>query len=184
MAGYVPAASPKIREVSQMKEVWKNVVGYEGLYMVSNYGKVKNAKGELRKTYKDSAGYVTITLCKDGKTSRKLLHRVVAEAFLQNENKFPQVNHKDEVKENNAVDNLEWCTAKYNANYGTRNARRAEKEKKPVLQYSQSGVLIARFESQRAAASALHINKSLISCCTKGIYKTAGGYVWRLESCD
>jgi len=128
-------------------EIWKDVIGYEGLYQVSNLGNIrtlerqyysgrnhsicKTQKSTLLKQQKDKDGYLTVGLSKDGVQKYTRVHRVVAEAFIFNddpENKT-QVNHKDEIKSNNKVDNLEWCTAKYNMNYGTRLTRISEKTK-------------------------------------------------------
>lgn len=111
------------------EEVWKDIKNYEGLYQISTYGRVKSfpRKGALRKEkvlkpYKDGKNYYFVVgLHKDGKKQYKLIHRLVADAFIPNPNNLPIVNHKDENKENNNVDNLEWCTYKYNSNYG--NAR-------------------------------------------------------------
>ena len=111
-----------------MAEVWKDVVGYEGLYQVSNLGRLKSAprprtKGGLLKPQYDRKGYLTFGLCKNGKSKMAKIHRLVAEAFIPNPGKLPEVNHKDEQKDNNCVENLEWCTTQYNSNYGTRVAR-------------------------------------------------------------
>lgn len=109
-----------------MKEVWKDIVGYEGKYQISNYGNVKSLNyknsGEKRKLklIKDKNGYLTISLRKNGKLKICKAHRLVAQAFIPNPGNYPIINHKDENPSNNYVDNLEWCTYKYNNNYGTR----------------------------------------------------------------
>ena len=108
-------------------EVWKDIKGYEGLYQVSNLGNVmslhyrgtKNKK-QLLKPAKDKDGYLSIALYKDGKTKQYRVHRLVASAFIPNPNNYSQVNHINEIKDDNRVENLEWCTAKYNNNYGDR----------------------------------------------------------------
>ena len=108
---------------------WKDIPGYEGLYQVSNIGEVKSlnykrtGKSHLLKQAKDRDGYFKVILVKDKKHKNKSVHRLVAETFLDNPGNLPQVNHKDENPGNNLVTNLEWCTAKYNVNYGTRNER-------------------------------------------------------------
>ena len=118
-------------------EVWKDVVGYEGFYKVSNKGNVysverKDSMGRkrgghiLRPGY-SMVGYPKAQLCKNGKMKNKSIHRLVAEAFIPNPNNFPEVNHIDEVKDNNDVSNLEWCTREYNNNYGTRTERVSKK---------------------------------------------------------
>ena len=127
-----------------MKEIWRNVVNYEGLYMVSNLGNVKSLgngnarnpnwqKERILKATKDIKGYLRVDLYKDGKKKHYKVHRLVATAFLPNPDNLPQVNHKDEDKTNNRVDNLEFCSAKYNSNFGTRIQRVSEKNRKQIL---------------------------------------------------
>ena len=124
-----------------MTEIWKDIVGYEGLYQVSNLGNVKRLKGykgrgkgyiveeHLIKPSISSNGYQNVVLCKNGKTKTFTMHRLVAIAFLYNSDNLPQVNHKDKNKLNNWVDNLEWCDSKYNNNDGTRNKKCSDKWK-------------------------------------------------------
>lgn len=100
---------------------WVDIKGYEGLYQVSNYGKIINIKRNKElKLHKDKYGYLKVTLSKNNFKKNFLVHRLVALAFISNPNNLLQINHKDENKMNNCVDNLEWCNAKYNCNYGTR----------------------------------------------------------------
>ena len=110
-------------------EIWKDIKGYEGLYQVSNMGRIKSLnyrntgeEGILRHSL-DSYGYLKVTLHKNGKQKYFRIHRLVAETFIPNVNNLPEVNHIDENKENNHVENLEWCDRKYNNNYGSRNER-------------------------------------------------------------
>lgn len=114
------------------QEVWKDIDEYKGLYQISNLGRVKSLKKyagkslreeKILKTYKDKDGYIKVILCKNNKTRFLSIHRLLAEAFIPNPENLPQINHKDENKENNDIDNLEWCTCKYNINYGSRNER-------------------------------------------------------------
>lgn len=103
-----------------MNEEWRDILGYEGLYKVSNLGMVYSMKRKkIMKLSKTEKGYYKVYLMKDGTGKHKKVHRLVAEAFIPNPNNLPQVNHKDEDKTNNIVTNLEWCTAEYNSNYGT-----------------------------------------------------------------
>ena len=105
------------------KEYWKSVVGYEGLYMVSNWGRVKSikfGKERILKPVTNSSGYLLVGLYKNNIEKKYSVHRLVAEAFIPNPYNLPQVNHKDENKQNNVVSNLEWCTHEYNNTYGTR----------------------------------------------------------------
>ena len=112
-----------------MKEEWRDIKGYEGKYQVSNLGRVKSLKdryGNYReKILKpgEYRGYLQVYLCKENKSKPFKVHRLVALHFIDNPNNYPQINHKDENKTNNSVSNLEWCTAKYNSNYGTRVSR-------------------------------------------------------------
>lgn len=103
-------------------EEWKTIDNYEDLYMVSTLGKVKSLKHNrvLRPNIKHD-GYMFVILCKNGKVKPFRVHRLVAQAFIPNPDNLPEVNHKDENKVNNTVENLEWCTSSYNINYGTRN---------------------------------------------------------------
>lgn len=125
-----------------MKEIWKDVVGYEGYYQVSNLGRIKSLdrkrfngkvmafrKGEIKIHTVLRNGYCSVRLSKDGIVKNMLVHRLVAIAFLENPHNLPQVNHKDEDKQNNRVDNLEWCTRLYNNNYGTTKERSAKKKR-------------------------------------------------------
>lgn len=101
-------------------EEWKNVIGYEGLYEVSNIGNVRNVRRNTLLRLSKTKGYIQVYLYKNGVKTGLKVHRLVAEAFIPNPDNLPQVNHKDENKMNNRVENLEWCTAKYNSNYGHR----------------------------------------------------------------
>ena len=121
-----------------MKEIWKDIPNFEGLYQVSNLGNIKGLdryvnsaiknnnrvkrKGKLLKQY-NKRGYFQVSLSKNHKRYYFNVHRLVAIAFLPNPDNLPQVNHKDENPLNNILSNLEWCTAKYNCNYGTRNSK-------------------------------------------------------------
>ena len=136
------------------KEYWKPVVGYEGHYQVSNFGRVKSIKfgKEIILKQHIRRGYYSVNLSKNGILKRYSVHRLVAEAFIDNTDNLPQVNHKDENKQNNVVSNLEWCDSEYNNNYGTRNKRVSEKMtngklSKPVLQYDLEGNLIREWAS-------------------------------------
>ena len=159
-----------------MKEIWKDCKGYEGKYQVSNLGRVWSIGSQkyLKGSYgKD--GYIKVNLtAKNGKVKTERIHRLVALAFLDNSNNYPQVNHKDENKQNNCVDNLEWCDAKYNANHGTRNKRVSKANSIPVYYFE----LDKTFYGAREAERELGINHSSISKACHGKQKTAGGYLW------
>ena len=124
-----------------MTEIWKNIEGYEGKYQVSNFGQVKSMIGQEKVLHpkKHRTGHLQIGLHKDKKRKTMYIHRLVAQAFIPNPDNLPCVNHKDENPNNNNVDNLEWCTQKYNCNYGTRVDRIMETKKqqyKKIYKYS------------------------------------------------
>lgn len=165
-------------------ETWKSVVGYEGLYEVSDLGRVKSlwyGRERILKPGKSNKGYLYVVLCKDGETKKTLhIHRLVAEAFIPNPNNLETVNHKDEVKTNNVATNLEWLSMKDNDNYGTRNNRVAEAKSKQVRMFNKStGELLATFPSTVEAGRVTGIVQQNISKCCNGGRKSAGGYVWR-----
>lgn len=172
------------------EEIWKDIKEYEGIYQISNFGRVKSlyrtikgrwgetiVKQKILKPVKDKDGYLIVTLCNNGNQRTHRIHRLVAVAFLDNINNFPFINHKDENKQNNCVDNLEWCTAKYNTNYGSSIKRRAEKCRKKVAQFDLKGNLIATYNSTIDAYNKTNIYH-IYDCCNKKL-KTCGGYVWR-----
>ena len=166
-----------------MKEIWKDIEGYENIYQISNLGRVKSlprktgnqfGKNErILKYFINTKGYFQVDLYKNNKCKRFLIHRLVAEAFLENPNNLPYINHKDENKQNNYIENLEWCTAKYNSNYGTRNSRLSS----PVICVELNKI----YNSIKEASEDLNIQQAHISgCCTKRKhYITAGGYHWQ-----
>ena len=104
-----------------MMEEWRAVPGYEGLYEVSNMGNVRNVRrNKLLRLPKTNDGYIRVSLYKNGIKTCFQVHRLVAQAFIENPDNLPMINHKDEDKTNNNVTNLEWCDVKYNNNYGSR----------------------------------------------------------------
>lgn len=101
-----------------------DIVGYEGLYAVTSCGRIWGYKRKKFLTpHPYNNGYLCVALCKDGKRKTVSVHRLVAMAYLKNENNYTDVNHKDEDKTNNAITNLEWCSHIYNCNYGSRNEK-------------------------------------------------------------
>lgn len=165
-----------------MKEEWRDVVGYEGLYMVSNMGNVYShiRKKPLVKTLGEK-GYYTVSLFRNRKRKEAKVHRLVAMAFIPNEENFDCINHKDECRTNNVVSNLEWCTKAYNNRYGTARFRAAKKRQKKIVQCTKSGEVIREWDSIKDAAETLGINRSNIcQCCkTNKKYSCAGGFVWK-----
>lgn len=176
-----------------MAEMWKAVVGFEGFYEVSNEGRVRsldrtiidvdghkrNYKGGLLTPCDAGKGYRNVMLQAEGKRRTPRLCRVVAEAWIPNPDNLPQVNHKDENKANDRADNLEWCSAVYNTNYGTGIRRRAVKISRKVAQLDLNGNVVAIWKSIREAEAALGIDNSHISRCCRGKLKQTGGYRWQ-----
>lgn len=183
-----------------MEEIWKDIKGYEGLYQVSNFGRVRSlnyrrtGKVEVLSTGEVGRGYLHVKLCKNGKWKPFLVHRLVAEAFIPNLLNYSDVNHIDEDKhnnfagtpENNFTDgNLEWCDRKYNCNYGTRIEHITEKTtngkcSKPVLQFSKTGELVREWPSIREAGRNGFDFRNVSACC-RGEYKQHKGYIWRYK---
>lgn len=159
-------------------EEWRAIEGFEN-YEVSNLGIVRRV--EYVKQREDFNGYPIVSLYKDGKVKTLKVHRLVAQAFIQNPNNLPQVNHIDEVKTHNNVTNLEWCSQQYNNSWGTRLDRIAAKHCKPIQQLSINGTLIEEFDSTYDAQAKLGIHNSNICACLKGRRKVAGGYLWRYK---
>lgn len=169
-----------------IKEYWKPVVGYEGLYMVSNWGRVKSikfGKERILKQWTNKDGYLQVSLFKNNKRKNFRVHRLVAEAFIPNLDNLPQVNHRDENPLNNNVDNLEWCSAKYNCNFGTRIERIITKTtngklSKTVLQYTLDGQFVREWESTNECGRN-GFNQGNIADCCKGKRKTHKGFIWK-----
>lgn len=164
-----------------MKELFKPIKGYEGLYEISSFGRVKNVnRNSFLKLKPTNCGYLKVNLSKpyDDKKGHYLktytIHRLVAEVFIPNPDDLPCVNHKDENKHNNHIDNLEWCSHAYNDNYGTRNSRMGAK-KSTAIRCIETGKI---FKSIREAALFANRKESTISSCLSGKTKTSGGYHW------
>ena len=165
-------------------EIWKDIKGYEGLYKVSNYGNVKslnyNHTGKERLLKPKIETYYRITLSNYGVVKLYLIHRLVAEAFIPNPDNLPQVNHKDENKHNNHVYNLEWCTNKYNLNYGTVKEKIAKALSKKVYQYTLDGEFVREWKStQECERNGFH-QAHIVKCC-RGERKTHKCYRWSYE---
>lgn len=174
-----------------MNEVWKDVVHYEGLYEISNFGRVRNKKTQKIKVQKSNynkktgkGGYLFVDLWKHNKGRREYVHRLVAMAFIPNPDNKPQVNHKDEIKTNNEVSNLEWVTVKENNNYGTHKQRATEnflnngKNCYKVKQFSLEGEYIATYRSMREAERLNNLANGSLSAYFKNHYSQWGGYKW------
>ena len=165
-------------------ETWKDVVGYEGLYEVSNRGNVhsverissqnKKCGGITLKPTHDKDGYLLVSLYKNGVVKTKKIHRLVTETFIPNPNGLPQVNHIDEVKGNNNVENLEWCDSSYNNNYGTRKGRLNKKVRAVNIETGE----VITFSSVKEAVSKGYSRSGVSKAC-RGVYNTGGGNLYR-----
>ena len=167
-------------------EVWKEVVGYEGLYLVSDTGRIQNAKtNRILRPCTHKIGYQSVMLYRNGNCKRMLVHRIVADAFVVNPHGYYVVNHIDENKANNTASNLEWCSAQKNMNHGTINDRLSAvrghdaRAKRKVNQIDVNGVSVAVWESIAEASRATNTSKTSILNCCKGKQKTANGYAWK-----
>lgn len=150
----------------------KDIKGYEGLYAVTSCGKVWSYRKKIFLRSKLCNGYQQVCLYKDGKMKTVYIHRLVAETYIPNPLGLLEVNHKDESKEHNYINNLEWCDRKYNNNYGTHNDRVAKANYKPVFCIE----LNTTYESVSQAAKELGVFQSAISACLTGKRKSTGGY--------
>lgn len=156
-------------------EVWKTINGFPN-YEISSFGNVRNSKGLILKPKKNKGGYLEVCLCENGKRKSFLVHRLVAIHFIDNSNNYNEVNHKDENKTNNHVSNLEWCSPKYNSNYGTRtkrmiqthNERQTKRSEKPVLVYLKDGSLVGEFKSLSECERQINYSIGMISMCLNG----------------
>lgn len=203
-----------------MEEIWKDIKGYEGIYQVSNTGKIKSLdriiyqdkdgltysrliKGKVLKYNYDKQGYLLVHLCINGIRKCFKVHRLVAEAFIENVEQKQYVNHIDGNKKNNVMNNLEWVTPSENNIHAykiglskpTRPMLGRKKEKYPsyglrgklnhkskkVLQYDKNNNFIKEWECVAEVERTLNIKESVISLCCRGIkyHKTAGGYIWK-----
>ena len=190
-------------------EIWKDIKGYEGIYQVSSLGRIRSldrldnkgriTHGRILKNKHDGGGYCMVALSKEGKQIYPKIHRLVALHFIPNVDNKPQINHKDENKENNSVDNLEWVTSKENANYGTRKERcyrnrdykaigrnisKGIKEKgycRAVVQYDLCMNKISEWDSIADASRSLNILSTGISNVLRDRCPTYKGFIWRYK---
>lgn len=173
-------------------EVWKDIVGYEGIYQVSNHGRVKALPKTIEysdgkvipydeiimRSIIEKEGYKVVNLTNNGVQRQFRVHRLVAKAFIPNPNNYPQVNHRDEIKSNNNVENLEWCTHKYNQNYGTSIERSSKNRSRSVMKMTLDGEDLKEYASATVATQDGFDNSAIGKCC-KGYVNTHRGYKWR-----
>lgn len=151
-------------------------------YKVNEYGDIRNIKkNKLMSVYTKDNGYKFVKLSNNGTSKECRVHRLVAEAFIPNPDNLPFINHKDEDRGNNNVDNLEWCTSSYNNTYGTRTDKQSKAMMKEVCQYDINMNLIEVYSSINEAGEVCGIKPCNISNCIAGRSKTSGGFVWRLN---
>lgn len=157
-------------------EIWKPVAGFEQYYEVSNEGRVKSLRtGRIRKLVPNSQSrYLTLFLVGESGKRCVYVHRLVATAFCENPNGYDCVNHKDENRQNNKADNLEWCTKAYNNAY----SHLGERSCKPIAQI-KDGKVIRVWASAREAEKHFDTNYKNISAVCRGLRPRAGGYEWR-----
>ena len=166
-----------------MKEIWKDIPGYKG-YQISNFGNVRSLPRNTNNQYNKGLikkpnihhGYCRMQLISDGVKKWFFVHRLVAEEFIPNPNNLPQVNHIDGNKQNNNVNNLEWCSSQENINHALKNNLFKATR---VIQYDKQRNYIKTWDSIIKASRTLNIHKNGIQDCCKGRKKTAGGYIWR-----
>lgn len=161
-----------------MEEVWKSIDGSN--YEVSNYGKIRNANSNLiRRQHTSKDGYYRVGIRINGKLKTSTIHRLVAEAFIPNPHNYTSVNHIDECKANNRVDNLEWCTPGYNTTYGTAVVRASLGRGKRVLQFNRNGDYVSEYPSPTEAQKITGVSRAAIYRCCRGNFRTGCGYVWK-----
>ena len=165
------------------------MAGYEGLYQVSNLGRVKSLNYNHTKTERvmkpgvTDLGYCFVELCKNGVNKTIGIHRLVGMAFIPNPMNLPIINHKDCNPLNNVVYNLEWCSYLYNNNYADHAAKISTAKCKPVLQYDREGNFIKEYPSIKAVGELYGYNVNNISSVCRGERQTAHNYVWRFKTC-
>ena len=183
-----------------MEEIWKDIEGFEGLYQVSNLGRVRSLgrdlvrksrygtmapyhiNGRVLKPLHSQGDYCYVHLFdKNGTSTNHKVHRLVAKAFVPNPDNLNEVNHIDEDKENNRADNLEWCKHMDNCNHGTRNERSAVMRGIQVEQLTLDGHHVAFYQSACDASRQTGIARKGINDCCRRHLKTAGGYLWKYK---
>ena len=173
------------------KEIWKDIKGFEGIYQVSNLGRVKSLeridarghrlKEKILKPHPSDNRYYRVGLCKNSKVRFYMVHRLVWEAFNSPIPEGYEINHLDERPVNNALSNLSLVTHKENLNWGTRNERSAKKQSKTVLQFTLEDILIKEYPSAHQVERETGFAFQYIVNCCNGKYKQAYGYKWQYK---
>lgn len=169
-----------------MQELWKDIKGYEGKYQVSNFGRVKSLNYNNTNQEKilvnslSNKGYYRVSLSLNNKAKQYNIHRLVGEAFIPNPLNLPFINHKDENRTNNMVDNLEWCTIQYNNTYGTVLDRLSNIKSKEVICIETQKI----YKSAKQAEMETGLSASSIGKCCRGQRKTCGRFHWKFTKND
>ena len=172
-------------------EIWKDIEGYEEYYEVSNLGRVRSVErrlndgriygGRILRQKQARNGYIQVHVSKDGRGKCLLVHRLVGKAFVPGYFNGASINHKDENKQNNRVENLEWCSPSYNCKYGHRNDTMVEQRRTEVVMIGTDGTPIQEFPSIQEAARASGVGAAHICQVCKGERNKAGGYRWKYK---
>jgi len=183
----------KSKEIKAIMEIWNDIPGYEGYYQASTYGRIKGLdynvcektgkvrihKGHILKSFKVPGGYSCISLQVNGNRKHFLIHRLIALTFIPNPHNLQTVNHKDENKKNNHVENLEWMTLYENNRFGTHDIRMKSSLSKSIKQYALDGTFIREFESLADVHKTLGFSAASINKAANGKYKSSNGYIWK-----
>lgn len=171
-----------------MKEQWRKINGFEN-YMISSLGRVKSLPrgmfngGKIKERFLkpgiNKHGYCSVSLCEKGKITQCKIHRLVAMAFIPNPNGLPIINHKNEIKTDNRVENLEWCDYSYNVNYGGCVEKLKKIKYHPIIQIDKNRNFVTTFQSAKQAGRDLGLDYRSICKCANGKQKTCGGYGWK-----
>lgn len=180
-------------------EKWKDIPGYEGMYQAHPDGMIKSVERTV--THKngnvhvypeivlkqkiDKDGYCVVTLYRNSERKYYNVHRLIAQTFIENPDNLPCINHKDFNRSNNCINNLEWCDVLYNNRYSKiwlkANEGAKEKCSKPILQFTKDGEFVNEYYAIREASRQTGTNRGNIISCLKGVYKSAGGYIWKYK---
>lgn len=179
----------------KINEIWKDITSYEGLYQVSNLGRVKSIKHAIKiRKLVENKGYLYVVLYKNNIGKTFAAHRLVASEFILNTENKPEVNHIDGKRDNNLLNNLEWVTRSENTLHSFRFLGRKAQwtgvtgkrhhGSKSILQKSKSGDFIKEWDCQRDASRVLNISyKNISACCLqKPRFKSAGGFIWEFAN--
>ena len=166
-----------------MIEIWRDIKGYEGLYQVSNCGRVRSSYkgGRILKPNLSFYGYWRVQLWRGGKGRSIYVHRLVAQAFIPNPDGKPQINHINGIKTDNRVENLEWCTNMENQLHASKTDLKSTVK---ILQLDRNGNVIKEWPSMVQAAQSVGVSKESIFACCNGLSKTSKNFIWRYKEAE